>query len=98
MNAAATAVQSTQEASLFVGENLDVVIPLDRLYNHSDEFCLRNLCRRNSSAVCKLATPYDPALSTMAGKLARKIAADLETRLSMAAQRREPYITYGGKT
>ncbi|KAJ2243119.1 hypothetical protein GGI13_006713, partial [Coemansia sp. RSA 455] len=82
MNAAATTVQSTQEASLFVGENLDVVIPPDRLYDHSDEF----------------STPYDPALSTMASELARKIAADLETRLSMAAQRRKPYATYGGKT
>ncbi|KAJ2425009.1 hypothetical protein GGF41_002585, partial [Coemansia sp. RSA 2531] len=85
-------------ASLFVGENLDVVIPPDRLYDHSDKLCLQKLCRRNSSAVCKLATPYDPALSTMAGELARKIAADLETRLSMAAQRREPYATYGGET
>ncbi|KAJ2054844.1 hypothetical protein GGI08_004388, partial [Coemansia sp. S2] len=98
MNAAATTAQPSQEASLFVGENLDVVIPPDRLYDHSDKFCLQKLCRRNSSAVCKLATPYDPALSTMAGKLARKIAADLETRLSMAAQRREPYATYGGET
>ncbi|KAJ2467835.1 hypothetical protein GGI03_001347 [Coemansia sp. RSA 2337] len=98
MNAASTTVQPTQEASLFVGENLDVVIPPDRLYGHSDEFCLRNLCRRNSSAVCKLATPYDPALSTMAGELARKDAADLETCLSMAAQRRGPYATYGDKT
>ncbi|KAJ2336221.1 hypothetical protein GGH92_007820, partial [Coemansia sp. RSA 2673] len=34
----------------------------------------------------------------MVGKLARKIAADLETRLSMAAQRRGPYATYGDKT
>ncbi|KAJ2117420.1 hypothetical protein IW146_000743 [Coemansia sp. RSA 922] len=38
MNAASTTVQPTQEASLFVGENLDVVIPPDRLYGHSDEF------------------------------------------------------------
>ncbi|KAJ2041909.1 hypothetical protein GGH13_000138 [Coemansia sp. S155-1] len=98
MNAAATTAQPSQEASLFVGENLDVVIPPDRLYDHSDKFCLQKLCRRNSSAVCKLATPYDPALSTMVGKLARKIAADLETRLSMAAQRRGPYATYGDKT
>ncbi|KAJ2009078.1 hypothetical protein GGI03_002195, partial [Coemansia sp. RSA 2337] len=95
MNAAATTSQPTQEAS---GENLDVVIPPDRLYGHSDEFCVQNLCRRNSSAVCKLATRYDPVLSTMAGELVRKIAVDLETRLSMAAQRREPCATYGGKT
>ncbi|KAJ2012181.1 hypothetical protein GGI14_005909 [Coemansia sp. S680] len=98
MNVAATTVQPTQEASLFVGENLDVVIPPDRLYNRSDEFCVQNLCRRNSSTVCRLATQHDPTLSTMAGELARMIAADLETRLSMAAQRREPYATYRGET
>ncbi|KAJ2067679.1 hypothetical protein GGH13_005214 [Coemansia sp. S155-1] len=89
MNAAATTTQPSQEDSLFVGENLDIVIPPDRLYDHSDEFCLRKLCRRNSSAVCKLPTRYDPTLSTMAGELARKIAADLETRLLMAAQQND---------
>ncbi|KAJ2400240.1 hypothetical protein GGI03_008893, partial [Coemansia sp. RSA 2337] len=89
MNAAATTTQPSQEDSLFVGENLDIVIPPDRLYDHSDEFCLRKLCCRNSSAVCKLPTRYDPTLSTMAGELARKIAADLETRLLMAAQQND---------
>ncbi|KAJ2062533.1 hypothetical protein GGI17_002319, partial [Coemansia sp. S146] len=87
-----------QEANFIAGENLDVVVPLDQRYNYSEEYFVRSICRRDCSAVCKPATPYDSTLSTMADELASKIAADLETRLSMAVQRRKPYPSYGGPT
>ncbi|KAJ2752365.1 hypothetical protein GGI19_003881 [Coemansia pectinata] len=56
-------------------------------YDHV-ELLLGNALRRNCDSVYKLAAPYDPTLSTTAGKLASKIAADLEYSLSMATQRR----------
>ncbi|KAJ2059271.1 hypothetical protein GGI17_004512 [Coemansia sp. S146] len=93
---AATTSQPAQEANFIAGENLDVVVPSDRCTDYSEEYFVQSICRRNCSTVCKLATPYDSTLSTMADELASKIAADLETRLSMAAQRREPYPSYGG--
>ncbi|KAJ2872006.1 hypothetical protein GGH93_004362 [Coemansia aciculifera] len=52
------------------------------------KLALGNALRRNCDSVYKLAAPYDPTLSTTAGKLASKIAADLEYSLSMAAPRR----------
>ncbi|KAJ2056457.1 hypothetical protein GGI17_006180 [Coemansia sp. S146] len=98
MDPVATTAQPAQEANLIAGENIDLVVPSDQRYNYSDDFFVRSICRRDCSTVCKLAIPCDSTLSTMADELASKIAADLETRLSMAAQHRKPYANYGGAT
>ncbi|KAJ2862725.1 hypothetical protein GGH94_004101 [Coemansia aciculifera] len=83
----ATNKQPAKNVNALVGENLSFsTIPGTR-YDHV-ELLLGNALRRNCASVYKLAAPYDPTLSTTAGKLASKIAADLEYSLSMSAQRR----------
>ncbi|KAJ2859569.1 hypothetical protein GGH94_006036 [Coemansia aciculifera] len=95
---AATTAQPTQNANIFVGKNIDLVVPSDQRYNYSKGYFVRSICLRDCSTLCKLATPYDSTFSTMASELASKVAADLKTRPSKAAQRRKPYANYGGVT
>ncbi|KAJ2877680.1 hypothetical protein H4R27_006116 [Coemansia aciculifera] len=83
----ATNKQPAKNVNALAGENLSFsTIPGTR-YDYA-KLLLGNALRRNCASVYKLATPYDPTLSMTAGKLASKIAADLEYSLSMSAQRR----------
>ncbi|KAJ2056515.1 hypothetical protein GGI17_006149 [Coemansia sp. S146] len=83
----ATRKQPAENVNALAGENFSFCTIPGTRYDHV-ELLLGNALRRSCDAVYKLVAPCDPTLSTMAGKLASKIAADLEYRLSMAAQRR----------
>ncbi|KAJ2084789.1 hypothetical protein GGI09_007107 [Coemansia sp. S100] len=88
---------------LLAAENFSFnAIPCSRNEYHYDDYKLRvqDILHRNCSVVYELASPFDPTLRSMSSELASKIAADLETRLSMTAQRRKrcswnlAYYTY----
>ncbi|KAJ2019107.1 hypothetical protein GGI14_001823 [Coemansia sp. S680] len=77
---------------LLAAENFSFnAIPRSRNEYHYDNYEIRvqDILHRNCSAVYELASPFDPILRSMSSELASKIAADLETRLSMTAQRRK---------
>ncbi|KAJ2887124.1 hypothetical protein H4R27_000154 [Coemansia aciculifera] len=78
---------SEVDYSILAGENFGFgEIPGTR--DGSLNELIQRILRRDCNAVSQLATPSDLALSTVARELAGNIAADLETRLSMAALRR----------
>ncbi|KAJ2037967.1 hypothetical protein H4S04_008454, partial [Coemansia sp. S16] len=77
---------------LLAAENFSFnAIPRSRNEYHYGNYEIRvqDILHRNCSVVYELASPFDPTLRSMSSELASKIAADLETRLSMTAQRRK---------
>ncbi|KAJ2838750.1 hypothetical protein FBU31_000853, partial [Coemansia sp. 'formosensis'] len=59
-----------------------------------DELRVQDRLHWNCSAVNTLVTPCDSTLGSVSSELASKIAAELETRLSMAARHRGPRNNY----
>ncbi|KAJ2840425.1 hypothetical protein FBU31_000421 [Coemansia sp. 'formosensis'] len=85
--------QPVKQVNILVSESLGLGILKDDYYDSGDSDCVHKTFRRNCDAVFKFASPRDPTLSTITSELARKVAADLETRMSAIAQRSE-YCTY----
>ncbi|KAJ2813629.1 hypothetical protein H4S07_000535 [Coemansia furcata] len=85
--------QPVKRGNILVGESLGLGIPKGDYYDSGETNLVQKTFRRDCDAVFKFASPRDPTLSTITSELARKVSADLETRMSAIAQRSE-FCTY----
>ncbi|KAJ2248068.1 hypothetical protein GGI13_004802, partial [Coemansia sp. RSA 455] len=95
-----TMVDDEADFSILAGEDLGFS---DISGNRDDglDDLIQSILHCSCKAVCHLATPCDPDLRTAVGKIASKIAADLEARLLRAAPRKghanEPLDVWAAK-
>ncbi|KAJ2011410.1 hypothetical protein GGI13_002190 [Coemansia sp. RSA 455] len=87
LSSSPTIVDDEADFSILAGEDLSFSdISANRDDSLDDLF--QSILRRNCASVCQLATPSDPGLRTVVGRIANEIAADLEARMLRAAPRK----------
>ncbi|KAJ2085627.1 hypothetical protein GGI09_006840, partial [Coemansia sp. S100] len=77
-------VDDKTDYSILAGKDLSFS-DFSGAHDYSLDNLFQRILHRNCDAVCHLATPSDPGLRTVVGKIASNITADLEARLLMAA-------------